>query len=94
MTTDSNNAPAMEVTPEAVTAGIDAINAGIGWPGCGPEPCAGHMVHGHRPVEGVDVTDDGALVEFRVGGILVGSQSPGVASETRPCGACSRTPPR
>lgn len=67
------NTPGLEVVPEPVAAGLDAINARLGWPRQRPSPCAGHMVSEHRPVDGIDVSIDGTSVEVSVAGITVGT---------------------
>lgn len=65
----------LSTTPDKVIAALDAINARKGWPGASPEPCAGHMVHGHRPIDGIDVTE-AKLIQVRVAGVVVGVGQP------------------
>ena len=42
----------------AVTAAIGEINGRIGYPALYAEPCPGHMIHNHAPVEGITITGD------------------------------------
>lgn len=67
-----NSGPCLDSVPETVTAALDAINARLGWPRRRPEPCAGHMVHEHQPVDGIDVTIDATRVEVSVAELVVG----------------------
>lgn len=67
-----NSGPCIDV-PELVVAALDAINARVGWPRGRPDPCVGHMVSDHRPVDGIDVSMGSEAVEVRVAGVLVGA---------------------
>ncbi|PRX66184.1 hypothetical protein B0I32_106320 [Nonomuraea fuscirosea] len=68
-----NSGPCIDDVPEAVVTAIDAINAQLGWPGGRPAPCVGHMVHDHRPIDGIDVTLGSERVEITVAGVTVGT---------------------
>ncbi|MDP9843345.1 hypothetical protein [Streptosporangium lutulentum] len=67
-----NSGPASDNFYAPVTAAIDEINARLGWPGHRPEPCAGHMVHEHQRIDGIDVSG-GGVVDVAVAGITVGT---------------------
>ena len=56
-----------------VAQAIDDINTRNGWPRSRPEPCAGHMVSDHRPIDGISVATVGDQVEFRIGAVVVGA---------------------
>ncbi|MFG1709151.1 hypothetical protein ACFLIM_38765 [Nonomuraea sp. M3C6] len=62
----------LNAVPETVVEALDAINTRVGWPRQRPDPCAGHMVSQHEPVDGIDVSIDSTSVEVRVAGITVG----------------------
>ncbi|TDD32191.1 hypothetical protein E1286_43855 [Nonomuraea terrae] len=67
-----NSGPCVDDVPEAIVAALDAINAQVGWPRGRPDPCVGHMVSDHRPVDGIDVSVGRRTVHVSVAGVTVG----------------------
>ncbi|MEV4748977.1 hypothetical protein AB0K21_21585 [Streptosporangium sp. NPDC049248] len=67
-----NSTSAFTSVPQEVIDAIDAITTERGWPRQRREPCVGHMVSEHRPVDGIDVSINTTHVEIRVAGLLVG----------------------
>ncbi|MEU6719854.1 hypothetical protein ABZ897_51085 [Nonomuraea sp. NPDC046802] len=68
-----NSGPCIDDVPEAIVAALNAINARVGWPRGRPDPCVGHMVSDHRPIDGIDVSVGREVVQVSVVGVMVGN---------------------